>query len=98
MVWCISHDTNHHSPTRGSMSTYQRRADLDTQTRIKFSIEAYRHQGIYGKMTEIAKRYPSILERNSYPSRWRYISEFLQEQGSSCLLLFSPTPTRLSFF
>ena len=34
-----------------------RRADLDPQTRIHIVMLAWLHQGVYGKMTEIAQSY-----------------------------------------
>ena len=36
---------------------FTRRPDLDPQTRIQIVKLAWLHQGVYGKMTEIAKAY-----------------------------------------
>ena len=47
----------HPPPTRGHTIKFIRRADLDPQTRIHIVMLAWLHQGVYGKMTEIAKCY-----------------------------------------
>ena len=39
-----------------------RRRDLDPQTRIEIVKLAWSQQGIYGKMTELAQTYHSILK------------------------------------
>jgi hypothetical protein len=39
---------------------FTRRADLDPQTRIHIVMLAWLHQGIYGKMTEIANTYLTV--------------------------------------
>ena len=36
---------------------FMRRPDLDPQTRIQMVMTAWLHQGIYGKMTQIAQSY-----------------------------------------
>ena len=36
---------------------FMRRSDLDPQTRIQIVMTAWLHQGVYGKMTHIAKFY-----------------------------------------
>src|SRR5215831_8309711 len=47
----------HPPPTRGNTMKFIRRADLDPQTRIHIVMLAWLHQGVYGKMTEIAQSY-----------------------------------------
>ena len=37
--------------------TFVRRPDLDAQTRIHIVMLAWLHQGVYGKMTQIAQSY-----------------------------------------
>jgi len=44
-------------PTRGNPMKFTRRADLDPQTRIHIVMLAWLYQGVYGKMTEIARCY-----------------------------------------
>jgi hypothetical protein len=44
-------------PTRGDTMKFIRRHDLDPQTRIEIVKLAWSHQGIYGKMTELAQTY-----------------------------------------
>src|SRR3989449_2315611 len=48
---------HHPTPTRGHTMKFVRRPDLDLQTRIHIVMLAWLHQGVYGKMTEIAKAY-----------------------------------------
>jgi hypothetical protein len=45
---------HHPAPTRGHTMKFVRRPDLDAQTRIHIVMLAWLHQGVYGKMTEIA--------------------------------------------
>src|SRR5216683_4749608 len=49
----------HHYPplTRGRTMKFIRRPDLDPQTRIEMVRLAWLHQGVYGKMTQIAQYY-----------------------------------------
>jgi len=51
--------TIHHPPppTRGDTMKFTRRHDLDPQTRIEIVKDVWLHQGIYGKMTQIAQAY-----------------------------------------
>jgi len=44
-------------PTRGYTIKFTRRHDLDPQTRIEIVKHVWIHQGIYGKMTQIAQAY-----------------------------------------
>src|SRR2546426_992301 len=48
---------HHPAPTRGHTMKFIRRPDLDPQTRIHIVMLAWLHQGLYGKMTEIANSY-----------------------------------------
>src|SRR5512145_1163946 len=48
---------HHPTPTRGHTMKFVRRPDLDAQTRIHIVMLAWLHQGVYGKMTEIANAY-----------------------------------------
>src|SRR5262245_56375195 len=48
---------HHPAPTRGHTMKFIRRPDLDPQTRIHIVMLAWLHQGLYGKMTEIANAY-----------------------------------------
>src|SRR6266852_8872686 len=48
---------HHPAPTRGHTMKFLRRPDLDAQTRIHIVMLAWLHQGVYGKMTEIANAY-----------------------------------------
>jgi hypothetical protein len=59
MVILKSNLTIHHHPppTRGKTMKFTRRPDLDPQTRIQIVKLAWLHQGVYGKMTEIATSY-----------------------------------------
>src|SRR5215813_6528179 len=47
----------HPPPTRGNTMQFTRRPDLDPQTRIEIVMLAWLHQGVYGKMTQIAQVY-----------------------------------------
>src|SRR6266705_649400 len=47
----------HPPPTRGHTMKFTRRPDLAPQTRIDIVMLAWLHQGVYGKMTEIAQCY-----------------------------------------
>src|SRR5216684_5317996 len=44
-------------PTRGDTMKFTRRHDLDPQTRIEIVKDVWIHQGLYGKMTQIARDY-----------------------------------------
>ncbi len=48
---------HHPPPTRGEPMKFMRRPDLDTQTRIEIVLQVWLHQGVYGKMTQIAAYY-----------------------------------------
>src|SRR6266851_2727899 len=48
---------HHPAPTRGHTMKFLRRPDLDAQTRIHIVMLAWLHQGVYGKMTEMANAY-----------------------------------------
>jgi hypothetical protein len=48
---------HHPTPTRGHTMKFVRRPDLDSQTRIHIVMLAWLHQGVYGKMTDIANAY-----------------------------------------
>src|SRR5712671_2218742 len=48
---------HHPPPTRGHTMKFTRRPDLAPQTRIDIVMLAWLHQGVYGKMTEIAQCY-----------------------------------------
>ena len=48
---------HHPPPTRGNTMKFTRRQDLDPQTRIDIVMLAWLHQGVYGKMTAIARYY-----------------------------------------
>src|SRR5882762_2147842 len=47
----------HPPPTRGHTMKFTRRPDLAPQTRIDIVMLAWLHQGVYGKMTDIAQCY-----------------------------------------
>src|ERR687897_1934093 len=48
---------HHPPPARGCAMKFTRRRDLDPQTRIDIVKHVWIHQGIYGKMTQIAQEY-----------------------------------------
>jgi hypothetical protein len=48
---------HHPTPTRGHTMKFVKRPDLDVQTRIHIVMLAWLHQGVYGKMTQIAHTY-----------------------------------------
>src|SRR6266702_8524251 len=48
---------HHPPPTRGCAMKFIRRSDLEPQTRIDIVMLAWQGQGIYGKMTQLARAY-----------------------------------------
>ena len=44
-----------------------RRPDVEPRTRIQIVMQAWLHQGVYGKMTEIAKHYRASITVSATP-------------------------------